>query len=122
MSGNIKIIMAFPEILKDKYTAWLFGGAAAAIVMGFVIAAVQLWDVQSVLVLHFDAFRGADFFGKPSDVFDILMVGLIVCVINAFLAERLYTRERFLSYVLAFGTVLLSLLILIAVGVIISIN
>jgi len=43
-------------------------------------------------------------------------------LINAFLADFLYNRERFLSYIFGFAGLGLMILILIAVSVIISVN
>ncbi len=77
---------------------------------------------RGLLIIHFDSFRGIDFLGDKGDVFKILGLGIIVLVINAVLAHEFYWKERFLSYVLSFGTAIFSLLILMAIIAIISIN
>jgi len=92
------------------------------LIVAFGIAYVNILDNRNLLVIHFDSFRGADFFGDRRDVADILITGAIVWIINLWLAHELYFRERFLSYLLAAGTLLFSVLILIAIRVIIFIN
>lgn len=111
-----------PIILKDRYTLALFLLAALILFFGFSKFYVNLWDSKNLLVIHFDAYRGADFFGTASDVLDILISAVIVLLVNLVLANELYLRERFLSYAIATSTPVFMLLILIAVRVIISIN
>lgn len=114
--------MRVPAIIKDKYTAFAFAAAAAILVIGFSIFHVNLWDSKDILVIHFDKFKGVDFFGDTSDVLDILITAAFVWLINIVLANKFYFRERFLSYLLAFSTLLFIILILIGVNVIISVN
>ena len=111
-----------PIILKDKYTSVFFAAALLFLVVAFGMAYVNILDNRNLLVIHFDAYRGADFFGDRRDVADILITGAIVLSINLWLANELYFRERFLSYALTVSTFLFSVLILVAIRVIISIN
>lgn len=92
------------------------------LIIGFATAYVKLAESNYLLVIHFDSFRGIDFFGSRGDVFGILLVGVAVNIVNFLLAYFIYQREKFLSQVLSWFSVFFSLLILIAVGVIISIN
>ncbi len=78
--------------------------------------------MTSSLIVHFDAYKGIDFLGNKIDVFGILLSALVMVLINLFLAEFLYNRERFLSYIFGFISFGLILLILIAISVIISAN
>lgn len=111
-----------PVILKDKYTAVLFALAALVLVVAFAIAYVNILDSRNLLVIHFDSYRGADYFGTSADIWDILVVAGVVLTINLVLANEFYFRERILSYILAASTLVFMVLILVAVRVIISIN
>ena len=114
--------MKLPIVLKDKYTLILFALSFVILAFAFSIAYVNLSDANSLMVVHFDSYRGVDFFGAKSDVYNILTISLIIWLINLFLTNKFYFRERFLSYALATGTILFMVLILIAVNVIISVN
>jgi len=114
--------MVLPAIIKDKMTVIPFVVALILLVIAFSYAYVNFADFQGLLIVHFDSYRGADFLGEPKDVFGILGVALAVLIINGFIADELYWRERFLAYIIAYGSVFFSLLILIAVLVIISVN
>lgn len=101
---------------------WLFVGSAAIWLLALGRAVINLWDQRGLLVIHFDSFQGIDFFGNRGDVYEILGVGAVVLVLNLAIANTFYFRERFLSYLVAAGTLLFSLLILMAINVIISVN
>ncbi|OGY67789.1 MAG: hypothetical protein A3B16_02910 [Candidatus Zambryskibacteria bacterium RIFCSPLOWO2_01_FULL_45_43] len=111
-----------PAVLKDKYLTSLFLISAILLVISFSFAYVNFSDTFNLLVIHFDSFRGIDFLGDRSDVAAILGTAAVVFLINGLLAHVFYFRERFLSYALAVGTVFFSLLILIGINVIISVN
>lgn len=112
---------SLPSILKDKYLAPIFALAAIVWVIDFSLVYVNILDAANVLVIHFDAFKGVDFFGGKSDVFDIIVTAAIVWLINISMAQMFYYREKFLSYVIAGSTLIYMVLILLAVNAIISI-
>lgn len=114
--------MVSPAVLKDKFVVIPFVAAAFILLISFSIAYINFVDYRGLLIVHYDAFRGPDFFGNKSEIFGILAIGLAVILINGFLADELYWRERFLTYFLSFGTIVFSLLILMAIIGIISIN
>jgi len=88
----------------------------------FVFAFLNLYGSDTLLVMHYDGYKGIDFLGDKSDVFSIIAISLVFIFLNVWLAKRVYFRERFLAYLLSFSSLILSLLILIGVFVIISIN
>ena len=111
-----------PTILKDKYTLITFALALLVLLVSFSFAYVNILDNSNLLVIHFDSFNGADFFGDRRDIVDILVTAAIIWIINFMLASEFYFKERFLSYALAISTMLFSVLILVAINAIISIN
>jgi hypothetical protein len=98
---------------------------------------VFLSGVNHPLIIHFDKYNGIDLWGTPRDVFKIIIFGFVLNVINLGLARALrnrvviprvetskdsFTLDRIFPYLLSFLNLFLSILILIAVGVIISVN
>lgn len=112
---------ALPDSIKDRYIASFFLISGLIWVISFSLVYTNILDASNVLIIHFDSFKGADFFGERSDVFDIIVTAGIIWGINLGLAHVFYFRERFLSYVLAGATVGYMVLILLAVNAIISI-
>lgn len=110
------------SIAKDVYIRSSFIISIILIAIGLVLTYNAFKTTEHLLVIHFDAYRGIDFLGDKSDVFRILYGGGAIVLVNIFLSWLLYSRERFLSRIISFSSVFLSLLILVAVTVIISIN
>ena len=115
-------IMPTPIILKDKYLVFSFAAVAIILLISASMTYLNFAGNRNLLVIHFDSYKGIDFFGDNQDVLDIIVTGFIIFLINMALAKAFYFRERFLSYALATATVILAVLILIAVNGIISIN
>ncbi len=99
-----------------------FGSAFAILLIALGVALYFLRAVDYLLIIHFDNFHGLDFLGTKANVFEIISIGAFLVLINAWLAKALYHRERFFSYILGSVSVLIAGLILIAVGVIVSVN
>lgn len=109
-------------IAKDKYLRVVFGISFTILIFIFLFTLLKLGNIAFPLIIHFDAYKGIDFLGGKMEVFGILISTFSILLINAFLANFLYNRERFLSYILGFAGLGLMILILIAMSVIISIN
>ena len=114
--------MILQNIIKDKYLRVVFALSFAVFIFNFIFSFSELAGIGDRIIIHFDAFRGIDFFGSARDVFGILLVALSMVAVNLFLADYLYHRERFLSFILSFVSLTITILILIAVSVIISVN
>ena len=114
--------MFIPNIIKDKYLRVIFGLSLLVLIFNFVFAFLYLGDVKTPLIIHFDPFKGIDFLGGRTDVFGILTAGFVIVILNILLANFLYNRDRFLSFIFAFVSLTLSILILIVISVIISVN
>ena len=122
MINFINMMKFLPTILKDKQINWVFAAGLLILIIGFILAFSSLRGAGNLLVIHFDSFNGADFFGNKSDVVDILILSVIIWLINLFLANEFYYRERFLSYFFAYSSLIFSILILLAINAIISVN
>lgn len=91
----------------------LISGAALAFAWG---------DLPARVVLHFLPGRGADLFGTPGDLLTLWILGVGVAGINTLLAQVFYDRARELTYLFAGANVLITLILFIAIGTIISVN
>ncbi|MBI4159924.1 hypothetical protein HY504_02035 [Candidatus Wolfebacteria bacterium] len=114
--------MFFRDILHDKYLRVVFGLAFAVLAGSVILIAWGLNPEARMFILHFTREQGADRFGTRLDVFGVPGVGIAIVAINLFLADFLYRRERFLSFLFGFGSFLLSVLLFIAVSVMVSVN
>lgn len=83
---------------------------------------LKLGATTTPLIIHFEVDKNIDFLGGRLEVFGILFSVLIMILINFFLANFLYRRERFLSYMFGFISLVVAILILIIISVIISVN
>ena len=112
----------FSNIIKDKYLRVVAALSLLILILATLIFYSSLGSTTTPLIIHFDAYKGIDFLAGRAEAFGILLSALVMILINFFLADFLYSRERFLSYIFGFVSLELSILILIAISVIISVN
>ncbi len=98
------------------------GLAAALFLASFLLSIFKLNNLSYPIILHFDIFRGVDFIGDITDFWSIWASGFFIAVINVWLGETLFHRERFLAYFFLSADVLIALLVLIITGVVIGAN
>ena len=110
------------EFLRNIYIRNALGISLAILAVAFGIVYLNLQNVDHLLVIHFTGGQGIDFLGSKIDVYEILLSGLVVFLINVFLISVFYERIRYFSYLISFFNIFFTTLILIAVGVIISVN
>lgn len=110
------------KVLKNKNFAIIFGLSLGILILTALVVYLRLAEIASPLIVHFDVYKGIDFLGNRLDIFNILIVALVVLLINFILAVFIFDRQRFLSFVFAYVSLAISTLILIAISVIISIN
>jgi hypothetical protein len=109
-------------IFKDKYLRTVFCISLVVLLVVFVLICSKFLQTQKPIIIHFDAYKGIDFLGSRIDVFGILLSAATIFLINMFLAEFLFYRERFLSYFFGASTLFFTILILIVVASIVSVN
>lgn len=114
--------MDLSEFIKIKPLFYPFFISLLLLFVAVAFTFLNLYGTGNLLVMHYDGYKGIDFLGDKNDVFSILAIAIIFIVLNMWLAKRVYFRERFLAYLLSISSLILSLLILIGVFVIISIN
>ncbi len=87
-----------------------------------VMVSMNYGRLAPLIVLHFDALNGVDTFGTRASIWGVWFLGLAINMVNWALAYEFYHRERLLSYLYLGGNVLISLIMFIAIGVVVSIN
>lgn len=110
------------NIFKEKALTILFGVSALFLVISFGTILFKIGGLSTPLIIHFDAFQGVDFFGEKADFWAIWIVGLVIMVINYFLANVFFHRERVLTYIIASVNTLIGIFLFVAVATIISVN
>ncbi len=106
--------------IKPLFYPFLISGGL--ILIALILAVLNLYKINNLLIMHYDGYKGIDFLGDKRDVYSLIGISTVMIILNAWLANRVYFRERFLSYLLSFSSFVLSVLILIGVFAIISIN
>ncbi|MFA5386242.1 MAG: hypothetical protein WC297_00995 [Candidatus Paceibacterota bacterium] len=110
------------EVIKDKYLRTIFAISALLLLIVFTLICFKFIGIRNPIIVHFDVYKGIDFLGSRIDVFGIFLAAVVIFLINLFLSNHLFYRERFLSYVFAATTLFLVVLALIAIAAIISVN
>lgn len=110
------------KVFENKNFGIIFGLSLGFLILTAVVVYLRLVEITTPLIIHFDAYKGIDFLGDRFDVSNILIVALAIFLINLILAEFIFDRQRFLSFVFAYISLSISILILIAISAIISIN
>ncbi len=111
-------------MIKDKKIQLAFSGSLLLLITSAIVGFVGLPRYAGgPLVIRFDTLADeVTLLGGIGTFYGVLGVVVAMFVINFFLAFVIYKRERFLSYILAFGTLFLSLLFLAVVFTITAIN
>lgn len=100
----------------------VFGASFFLLAIAFGLFYFHLAQVSNFFIVRFDSLFGLTFLGGRMDILEILATGLVINLTNTILAWVFYSRDKFLAHLLSFFTLFFSLLILIAMGVIITIN
>lgn len=109
---------------KDKFIIFSFFSSFAFFLISFFISAYNFFNLKPgvSLILRFYSGQGIADFGNLFSLLLFNFSSLVFILFNLFLARFLFFRLRYFSYFLGFLSFLVSVLILIQVGVIISVN
>lgn len=108
--------------LRKNPDAALFGVAALLLLIGFSLYYVNLAGTEGLIVIHFIGGRGADFLGEKYDALHMLFAGTAITIFNACLAGMLHNRNSILTRLTGMATAFSSLLIVIVLSCIITVN
>ncbi len=110
-------------MLKNKIIVTFFGLGIVLLFVSALVGSIGLPGSQGPLIIRFDKFaHEANLIGDFRTVFGFGATVSFIVLVNFLLALEIYYRERFLSYIIAAATLIISLLFLIAVSGIVAIN
>lgn len=107
---------------KDRIIVTFFVLSLVALVASVAMIVVFLPSGTGQLVLHFDPQHEISLVGSKYLALFGAFLMLLVGVVNFVILREIYYRERFLSYLIAFMTLVLSILFLIVSGVVVAAN
>ncbi len=96
--------------------------SVALIAIGLAAIFLAFRDADHLLIVHFVAGRGIDFFGTRADVFAIALAGAGLALMNVALAHALAPRLRIAGFLFAYGNALFSLLLFLWMMGIVAVN
>ena len=109
-------------VWKNPILRSVFLGSLGLFLLSLLWAFIKFGKGGGKLIVHYDVLKSVNLWGISRDVFGIVVFGLTLGLMNFFLSEAVFFRERILSYIFALSTLFLSLIIFISIAVIISVN
>jgi hypothetical protein len=110
------------DIFKDKLLLILTFLSFGLLVASLVLILINKSDFSDSLIIHINAFKGVDMMGDVADLWNVLIMGGLIFIINTLVGYTFYLKEKILTYVILSLTFISSLLVLIKIANIISIN
>jgi hypothetical protein len=109
---------------KDRWIRYLFllGLVVQGIIWGYVIANVGYINKEVSFIAHTTIIAGANLSGSWWNIYCFSGAGVVVWVLNFFLAVWFFSKEVFLARILAAVTVVVEIVLLILIGTLIHLN
>lgn len=122
-SENLTGNTAKNKFFGNKVNCWLIGMGAVANIANWTSLLIFLRPSENKIILHYNVYFGVDAMGRRNDVFILPSVGIILFLINFFLAKELFRKEESVaSYILLAANLMAQLSLLIAALSVIIIN
>lgn len=119
---KIRLFLA-RDFFRNRIVFWLLLLNLILNGASWVILAIFIQPIDLNIILHYNVYFGVDLMGSFRQVFFLPLVGLILWIINSFLAHYFYSQyERVASYILLTGAFMAQLCILVACASVIRIN
>lgn len=117
ISGHVR------DFFKSHIAIWLLIFGFFANMINWIILWIWIEPVEFPIILHYNVYFGVDSVGDYKQVYILPFIGLILFLINLFLAMYFYAqKERIASYVLLMGTLMIQLSLIVASASVILIN
>lgn len=111
------------EYFQGKIVRWLLFLGLAANLTEWTALKIFVKPVDFPIILHYNVFFGVDMLGDWKEVFALPIIGLLLFLVNNFLAAYLYQKkERIASYLLLMAALMIQLSLLVAAASVIIIN
>lgn len=109
------------NIFKNPYIVSFISGSIVMLMIAMFIGLPALQGETGKLILNLDQNR-LPVFGDAGMIFSIFGILFAVIVLNSILIFELYNRERFMAYLIAVSTALISLVALIVTWMVVGLN
>lgn len=110
------------KFFRYKWNNISLGISLALVFGGWLWAYLKLRMIEVPVVILYDSIQGVKMAGEVGEFLKVLVFGLLVVIINFFIAAELEERSRFWARVCSIFTVFLSVLIFIYFAAIVSVN
>lgn len=111
------------DFFRSKIVFWLIIFSLVANVTNWMGLWILVRPIDGNIILHYNVYFGVDMMGNWKLVFIMPSVGLLLFLINFFLALYFYhQKERIASYILLLASLMIQLSLLVASVSIIIIN
>ena len=108
--------------LKDAIVKYSVLSAMLFIVAQLAVLIIKIRPSDKGIFLHYTSYLGVDLVGAWSSMYFVPLANLLTLTLNSALAYRISRKDKVLGYLLALGSALLSLLLLIYVILIARLN
>jgi hypothetical protein len=107
---------------EDLSNRWGFGVALVVNIIQWVILYFKVGTTSSSLLLSYNVIFGSKLIAPGFYVYWLPFISLAFLIFNLIVASSFYKREKLPSYFLAFASIAVQLVFLVAVIVLITIN
>ena len=115
--------LAKKDFFQNKIISWLIVIGIIANLANWIILAIFIRPVDGSIILHYNVYFGVDIMGNWKQVFIMPSIGLILFLINGFLAAYFYkNKERIAGYILLITSFMAQLSLMVASISVIIIN
>ena len=99
---------------RDTLAVWGLAAALVGNAVFWIVTAFKIRQVGEIIPLHYNVYFGVDQIGARADFLKIPELGLLVLILNLFLALNVYKHERLGAYFLILTAALMQIFLLIA--------
>jgi len=115
--------LAKKDFFQSRINFWLIALNIFANIINWVILAIFIHPIDKNIILHYNVYFGVDIMGNWKQVFIMPSIGLILFLINGFLAAYFYkNKERIAGYILLITSFMAQLSLMVASISVIIIN
>ncbi len=107
-------------MLKDKLILVSFGISLVINIILWVMVASKFGLSAEQIPLHFNVVSGIDFVGSSRNLYQIPGAGLLIFLINIWLARAIIAKEKLFAYFLGFGSLVVQLFFLLTLAALFS--
>lgn len=110
-------------MIKDKIIVYPFAISAILLLLSGLVAIAALPVDSGDIIIRFDNYHNEVLWaGSIGTFLGVVAVALAVVVVNFMLAQQIYSKERFIAYLLGAGSLVISTLFVIATFAVTLIN